>query len=614
MENGKPKKEIPENAGVEKAWLTAMLKQEIQKPTEVKDEDLKDMVAVAPKSRIQGLLQDMYFYLVDGLNETPILHGDEIIGQPGEDLFDGWWDSMDLDNYKATSKLASSLNTILRAIHQTDVYGSGEQKQIEKQLAKIAQKCIEEPMYVERLKEAVNDLYPGIIGEFRSVPTSMEVNERKVIEYEKQVNQINTQVESNINKYTNQLAKIKQAQKTDFEKMAQDLNRVVIFGEALWELVLYSLMSPHAPRLIINNMDYRSNLHMMLAGDISTAKSKILKLSKLIAPKALIVDETTKASYEGIGKVGGEIEDGVLDHANQGAIIVEEFTSPFARMSLFRRAMDCETITIYKVGTSKVIDVNTTMVTACNPQDDFFQEETDFRKQLNFKEGILSRFDILIPLTATTVKNEILLDKLDIMTPQVKLGDRVIDFSAIKETLLTISQGMSSITRVVITPEQSEMMKDAFRSRNDMDKYRRVLKNRPLVILRDLETLARLVNIITAVNFSKRVISNGVVQTDDDDVEKAIQLWENLMQLRIQLYARHDRNLKSVADEIITYVYNRQGLDGGEVDVGLVKNYIVDEQRLVGSVTFYKEINTLEETGRLVVKGKRDKKLSVVVK
>jgi hypothetical protein len=167
---------------------------------------------------------------------------------------------------------------------------------------------------------------------------------------------------------------------------------------------------------------------------------------------------------------------------------------------------------------------------------------------------------------------------------------------------------------VSMTPAQAEMVKDAFRGRNDMDKARRVLKNRPLVILRDLETLARLVNIIAAVNFAKRVNVNGVIQADDSDVEKAIQLWENLIQLRVQLYARHDRNLKSVADEIITYVYSVQGMEGGDVDINRVKQFIVNEQRLIGQTTFYKEIKTLQETGRLVVKGKRDKKLSVVVK
>jgi len=605
------KEDIPENVGVNKTWLKAMLKSEVEKPPIYKEEELKQMVAAKPKSRIQELLQEVYFYLVEGLNATPILSGDDMIGGPNEDLYDGFWSAMDLDDYKGTNLLGQTLNTILRAMHLTDVNGYGEQKQIMKQLSKIAQKVIDEPMYLERLKEAINDKYPSLIGEYRSVPSSIELNERVEMEYNQELSNIDTRVESNVDQFKKQLAKIDRAQRTDFETIAQDLNSIVIYGEALWELNLFSLMSPHAPKIIINGLQHRANLHTMLAGDISTAKSKIMKITKLIAPKALTVDDTTKASFEGVSKAD-EIEDGVLDKANGGVIIVEEFTSLFAKMPLFRRAMDCEKIVIYKGGHSKPIDVNTTMLTACNPKDDFFQEETAFRSQLGFKEGVLSRFDILVPLTATTVKNEILVDLIDIMTPQVKLGSKIIDFNDIKETLETIAQGMGSLTRVTMTSEQSDTLKEAFRGRNEMDRYRRVLKNRPLVILRDLETLARLVNIITAVNFAKRTVVNGVVQASDDDVSKAVQLWENLIQLRVQLYARHDRNLKSVADEIITYVFNRQKMEG-EVAIEDVRKYIVDEQRLISQATFYKEVNTLQETGRLAVKGQRNKKLSVIV-
>jgi hypothetical protein len=616
MENEDKNLDLPDDVGVNKAWLKTLVTSEVEKPKTYTEAELKQMVATKPTSRIQELLQEVYFWLVDKLNETTI-QGDEVIG-PDEDLYDGFWSAMDLDHYNQTYLLSEKLNSILRVLHLKDVTGYGQESQIMEQLSSIAQKVIEEPEYLDRIKEGINSLYPNLIGEFRSVPTSIEVNEKVEQEYREEISKLEAQVESNVDKFQDQLAKIQRAQKTDFEEMAQKLNKIVIFGESLWELTLYALMSPHAPRLIINTMDYRANLHTMFAGDISTAKSKILKLSKRIAPKSLTVDETTKASYEGVSKIGGEIEDGVLDHANGGVIIVEEFTSPFARMPLFRRSMDCEPIVIYKGGHSKPIKVNTTMLTACNPQDDFFRDEINFRKQLAFKEGVLSRFDVLIPLTATSVKNDILLDKLEIMTTQAKLGDKVVDFSEIKETLDTLAQGMSgSITRVTVTPLQAKMMKDAFRGRNDMDQQRRggVLKNRPLVILRDLETLARLVNIIAAVNFSKRVVNNGIVQASDEDVEKAIQLWENLIQLRIQLYARHDRNLKSVADEIIAYVWrSRNSSSDGTVPIEQVRKYIVDDERLIGRTTFYKEVNTLEEAGRLAIKGKRNKKLSVIVK
>ncbi|GAH50457.1 unnamed protein product, partial [marine sediment metagenome] len=108
---------------------------------------------------------------------------------------------------------------------------------------------------------------------------------------------------------------------------------LVIFGTDAWELTLYCLMSPNAPRFIMNGLDYRSCIHEMLAGDISTAKSKVHKIAKLIAPKMLVVDDTTKPTFEGVAptKSGGEIEEGVVDWANDGVMIVEEFTRTFSK-------------------------------------------------------------------------------------------------------------------------------------------------------------------------------------------------------------------------------------------------------------------------------------------
>jgi len=133
------------------------------------------------------------------------------------------------------------------------------------------------------------------------------------------------------------------------------------------------------------------------------------------------------------------------------------------------------------------------------------------------------------------------------------------------------------------------------------------------VILRDLESLARLVNAIATVNFSRRKVEKGILHADDEDIDKAIQLWENLLAFRIQLYARSSRNLKTVGDEILAYI----ALIGGSeswVPMQPVLNELVGIRRLIGQSTFYKEMNTLMEEGRVIVSGKRDRKLKLVIK
>ncbi|MCK4265966.1 MAG: minichromosome maintenance protein MCM, partial [Thermoplasmata archaeon] len=522
-------------------------------------------------------------------------------------------------------KLLQFLNTIARAVHisESDSF-AGTKQEFDKLLGGFVNRVLESKDYLNVIAAVINQKYPGLAGDFRSAPSAEELSEMESEEYNNELMKIENSVESNIEIYAPLLAKIKRAKKTDFEKIALDLDRIVIFGPRNWELMLYSIMSPHAARMLINNLDYRANIHSMLAGDISTAKSKILKVCKLISPKMLVVDVTTKATFEGVAptRSGDDIEDGILDLAMDGNMIVEEYTNTFARMPLMRRAMDGEYIEIWKKGSSKGIHPNTTIIAACNPEGDFFIEETkgNFRQQIAFKEGILSRFDNLVLLTATQVKNELIIDKMHLMSTQSPLHK--IDFMAIKEDLETLAEGMKSgaITRVTMTPSQQKKVKEAFLNQNERDKQKRLLNNRPLVILRDLENLSRLVNIIATVNFSKRTIKNGLLKASNEDIDKAILLWENMINLRVEIYGMQgSRNFMSVQDEMVAYTmrvqeYNKN--QGGEptVTVAELRAEIVDRRRLIGRTTFYEELRMLRESGHIVQHGKRDGTLAVVIK
>ena len=617
---------IPTDAGVDRKWLEAILKGDVAKPKGWTDKEVREMVATRPPSRIQEIIQGLYWSLTELGSDIKMLEDGTVIASAAdEDYFDGWYESEDIAKYSQKYKLLQFLNTIARAVHisETDSF-AGTKQEFDGLLSGFVNRVLESKDYLNVIAAVINQKYPGLAGDFRSAPSAEELSEMESEEYNKELMKIENSVESNIEIYAPLLAKIKRAKKTDFEKIALDLDRIVIFGPRNWELMLYSIMSPHAPRMLINNLDYRANIHAMLAGDISTAKSKILKILKLISPKMLVVDITTKATFEGVAptRSGDEIEDGILDLANGGNMIVEEYTSTFARMPLMRRAMDGEYIEIWKKGSSKGIHVNTTIIAACNPNGDFFIEETkgNFRQQIAFKEGILSRFDNLVLLTATQVKNELIIGKMHLMSTQSPLHK--IDFVAIKEDLETLAEGMKSgaITRVTMTPTQQRKVKDAFLNQNERDKQKHLLNNRPLVILRDLENLSRLVNIIATVNFSKRKIKNGLLKADNEDVDKAIQLWENLINLRVEIYGQQgSRNFLSVQDEMVAYTkrmqeYNHNQGSEAVVTVAELRAEIVDRRRLIGMTTFYKELQTLRETGQLVQHGKRDGTLEVVIK
>ncbi|MCK4266415.1 MAG: hypothetical protein KAX31_03980, partial [Thermoplasmata archaeon] len=327
---------IPKDAGVQREWLEALLKKDIPKPKEWSEKDVKEMVATRPPSRVQEIVQGIYWTLTElGSNIKMLEDGTVIGGAPEEDYFDTWYESEEIEEYSQKYKLLQFLNTLARALHnsESDSY-AGTKQEFDKLLSGFVLRVLESKDYLNVFAAVINEKYPGLAGEFRSAPSAEELSEIEAGEYSKELRKIEQSVESNIEEYAGELAKIRKAQKTDFEKIALDLDRIVIFGPRNWELILYNLMSPHAPRLLINNLDYRANIHGLLAGDISTAKSKILKISKLIAPKMLVVDSTTVATLEGHAptRAGGEIDEGVLDYAKNGVIIIEEYTNAMAKI------------------------------------------------------------------------------------------------------------------------------------------------------------------------------------------------------------------------------------------------------------------------------------------
>jgi len=599
--------------GVDKRWMKALATGALDKPREFSTSELKEMSgARKPQSKIQAIMQNFYYELQDRLREIRMESG-RVVG-PDEDMFDGWYEEQELGNYNGRYNLMQFFNALAKRLSLEAVEGYSKED-FDKVISDIAIRCRDEPEYVDVVKEAINEKYPGLIGDFRYSPSLEAMNEQELQEHERLRLEIEQRIESNVEEFADIRAKIEVAKKTSFQRTAQILDQVVIAGDAIWELILYGAMSPFAPRILINNLEYRANIHEMLAGDISTAKSKVLKILGLIAPKAVPLDEVTKPTFEGVAptKSGEEIEEGFLDWAKDGIVLIEEFTRRHATMPLWRKGMDCETYAVYKKGSSKVRSVNTTWIVACNPSADFFQTELEFRKQLPFKEGVLSRFDVLVPLTATQDKNDMIVEKMDIFG--TKAED--IDFEAIKVTLETIAAGMMDIKRVFLTEEQKQTLRDVFKEQNDRDRRKRILKNRPLVIMRDLETLARFVNTIATVNFPRRTVNKrGVLKAKDEDIDKAIQLWENLLQFRVQLYADSDRNLKTISDEICLFIWNESRGQGNNQEVSIESVYreIVMNQRLVGKSTFYKEIGNLVETGRLAKLGQRNSMLKLIIR
>jgi len=375
---------------------------------------------------------------------------------------------------------------------------------------------------------------------------------------------------------------------SDLEEISEGLDKVVVLGKDTWSLMLYSAVSPFSPRIKINGVPTRGNLHTLLVGDVATAKSRVCNIIQMIAPKSDRITKVTEASLEGVaGK--GYIEKGLIDASNNGVLIIPEFTTMFQRFKILREVMDADRITIMKAGETKEMDVNITFFAGCNPVKDFFQEGGRLRSQIPFKEGVLSRFDCLIPLLSTCRKNEILLDRINIF------GDceAEVDLLRIRNLLDGMSRKMLRVKEVVLGREQRQRIREVFlRHNKDLD-------NRPLLLLRDLETISRLVNVIATARGNNGDSANRAAS--DEDVDRGIELWETLIDLRKSLYTRIDREILSVKEKILQEIIKL-----GRARTVELERVIVNSQSLCSKATFYRKLNELKVEGRIGQDGLRD--------
>jgi DNA replicative helicase MCM subunit Mcm2 (Cdc46/Mcm family) len=367
--------------------------------------------------------------------------------------------------------------------------------------------------------------------------------------------------------------------------LARELNRAIILGEDMWKMTLLSIISPYAPRVQLNGLDIRPNLHMLMAGDVSTAKSAIIELAKKIAPKWDSITKATDASLEGSSNSVVEFTQGLLESASDGILVVPEFQSHrFASIQILREALDGHEVRIFKRGQMRAFTPNITLIAACNPIDDFYNTKKEMRNQVAYKEGLISRFDFVIPLLASAKLNAAVVEEINLFGS----ASTPVDLSSIAAELSATRGALRKITSVSITNEQQRRMKDVFKFHNQ-----RKLRNRPFLVLRDLETICRLVNALVAFNAREHAQTAQLLATDLE-VDQAISIWESLLMLRQEFYTSTIRSLQTLDDKILDAIAKK-----GTEHTEAIKEIICNQNHLCSEATFYRRLSNLVSSGQV---------------
>jgi DNA replicative helicase MCM subunit Mcm2 (Cdc46/Mcm family) len=381
------------------------------------------------------------------------------------------------------------------------------------------------------------------------------------------------------------------------DNIAEKLNTMVRINEEDWRLLLYVTLSPYAPKIKINGVTQRGVLHANMVGEISTAKSSIMRILEKISPKSTRLSKVTNASIEGTVTPGNVIIPGDIEKANDGTFIVPEYTTKLSRMDIMREAMDGDVVRISKRAISWSFNPRVAFIAGSNPKQDFFTKGSTMRNEIPFKEGILSRFDVIIPMINTPDEAAEIVSDMTFFEPEKK----AINFKDIKRKFKTLADSMKLLVDAIkMSPEQTMKIKQAYLNHNVE------MGNRPRVILRDIESLIRLVNVISAVN-AEKTANKRIYQATDEDVDAAIDLWNYMINVRVQMYGiLEEKYIKSPEDQVLDIIKEN----------GTIKNKdLIDKaQGICSRKTVFRIINKLEKKGILERLGKYTEEASVILK
>jgi replicative DNA helicase Mcm len=153
----------------------------------------------------------------------------------------------------------------------------------------------------------------------------------------------------------------------------------------------------------IAKQKFRGNIHVLLVGDPSTGKSKILEYANLLAPKSIYVAGktvsgaglTVSAVKDEYGEGGWTLKAGAIILASGGIAMIDEFDKIGAddRSSL-HEAMAQSTVSVSKAGLYSKFRADTSVLAAANPKYNRFDPYKNPLEQIDLPFSLLSRFDL----------------------------------------------------------------------------------------------------------------------------------------------------------------------------------------------------------------------------
>jgi replicative DNA helicase Mcm len=191
-----------------------------------------------------------------------------------------------------------------------------------------------------------------------------------------------------------------------YQKLVQTIAPALYGMEEIKEAISLQLFGG-VTKFLRDRTRIRGDIHLLLVGDPSTAKSSLMKVVANLIPRGRYVSgkgvtaagltATVTKDEEFLG--GWVLEAGALVMCNRSLISIDEFekVEKSDQVSL-HEAMEQQTISIAKANIVATLPAQTSILAGANPKLGRFDQYLPIKEQIDIPETLLSRFDMKFAL------------------------------------------------------------------------------------------------------------------------------------------------------------------------------------------------------------------------
>lgn len=170
-------------------------------------------------------------------------------------------------------------------------------------------------------------------------------------------------------------------------------------------LQLFGGVAKHMP----DGTRIRGDIHILLVGDPGTAKSQLLRYISLLAPRSVYTSGKSSSAAgltasavrsDEFGEGRWTLEAGALVLADLGVACIDELDKMDTKdRAALHQAMEQQEISVAKAGINATLKSRCSLLGAANPKMGRFDEFASISDQINMPPALLSRFDLIFPIT-----------------------------------------------------------------------------------------------------------------------------------------------------------------------------------------------------------------------